>query len=197
MRILKEGDRGTALAEERGRVEVEYRYQELELDSGVRVPEVLVGVDPATGKVLTVPAQSEPRIRDARIAVKEEVLEVRVPRPLEDILELLAHRYGARASRFAPALIRYYLARAAREPQLVTRMVRLAASELAGGSRVGRLRVRCRPDVIESVDGLLEGLEGVSRSDLVRGAILAAKEDLLDGGDRPTERSVRAIAAAV
>lgn len=186
-----------ALAEGRGRVEVEYRYQELELDSGVRVPDVLVGVDPDTGRVLTVPAQSEPRIQEARIAVKEEVLEVRVPRPLEDILELLAHRYGARVSRFAPALIRYYLARAAREPELVTRMARLAGSELAGGRRVGRLRVRCRPDVVESTDGLLEGLEGVSRSDLVRGAILAAKEDLLDGGDRPTERSVRAIAAAV
>jgi hypothetical protein len=197
MRILKEGDRGTALAEGRGRVEVEYRYRELELDSGVRVPGVLVGVDPTTNEVLTVPAQSQPRIRDARIAVKEEVIEVRVPRPLEDILEVVADRYGARASRFAPALIRYYLARAAAEPELATRMARLAGSPLAEGKRVGRLRVRCRPDVVESVDALLEGLGEVSRSDLVRGAILAAKEDLLDSGDRPAERSVRAIAAAV
>lgn len=80
MKILREGDRGYALAPTRGRVEVVYEYRPIKLEqTGVTVKEVLVGVDVETGEVLTVPAQSAPKLRAARDARKEKVMSVRVP----------------------------------------------------------------------------------------------------------------------
>ncbi|WP_428275453.1 hypothetical protein [Candidatus Palauibacter sp.] len=69
MKILREGDRGYALARERGRVEVVYEYRTIKLEkSNATVTNVLVGVDAETGEILTLPAQSTPRLRAARCA---------------------------------------------------------------------------------------------------------------------------------
>lgn len=73
MKILREGDRGYALAPERGRVEIVYEYRTVALEkSKATVRNVLVGVDAETREVLTVPAQSTPKLRAAREAKKEE-----------------------------------------------------------------------------------------------------------------------------
>ena len=73
MKILREGDRGYALAPKRGRVEIVYEYRTVELEtSKAKVQNVLVGVDAETGEVLTVPAQSTPKLKAAREAKKEE-----------------------------------------------------------------------------------------------------------------------------
>ena len=73
MKILREWDRGYALAPERGRVEVVYEYRTVELGkSKVTVESVLVGVSAETGEVLTVPAQSTPKLKAARVAVATE-----------------------------------------------------------------------------------------------------------------------------
>ncbi len=67
MKILREGDRGYALAPERGRVEIVYECRTVELEkSNATVRNVLVGVDAETGEVLTVPAQSTPKLKAAR-----------------------------------------------------------------------------------------------------------------------------------
>ena len=67
MKNLPEGDRGYALAPERGRVEIVYEYRAIELEkSKATVRNVLVGVDTETGEVLTVPTQSTPKLKAAR-----------------------------------------------------------------------------------------------------------------------------------
>lgn len=69
MKILRAGDRGHALAPERGRVEVVYEYRAIELEqTGVMVMDVLVGIDVETGEVVTIPAQSTPKLKAARDA---------------------------------------------------------------------------------------------------------------------------------
>ena len=74
MKILREGDRGYALAPERGRVEIVYGYRTVELEaSKTTVRNVLVGVDAETGEVLTVPAQSTPKLKAARDAIARAV----------------------------------------------------------------------------------------------------------------------------
>ena len=69
MKIPRDGDRGHALAPERGCVAVVYEYRTIELEkSKVVVRNVLVGADPQTGEVLTVPARSTPTLKAAREA---------------------------------------------------------------------------------------------------------------------------------
>ena len=73
MRILQEGDRGSALSPTRGQVQIVYEYRDIELESGISVRDVLVGVDATTGEILTLPAQSTPKIKRARDGAKERV----------------------------------------------------------------------------------------------------------------------------
>ncbi|WP_425154535.1 hypothetical protein [Candidatus Palauibacter sp.] len=69
MKMLREGDCGYALAPGRGRVKVVYEYRTIQLEkSDATVRDVLVGVDAETGEVLTVPAQSTPKLKAARAA---------------------------------------------------------------------------------------------------------------------------------
>lgn len=197
MKIIQEGDEGVALAPGLGRVPVVFRYQDLRLDSGIVVPDVLVGVHEASGAVLVIPAQSAARIKEEREATKEEILEARVPRELQDVLALVAEHFGVSARRFAPALIRFYLRAAVEKRPLAKRLARLSSAPLARGRLAGRIKVRCGLSLAEGLELVGGSVPAASPSELVRGAIVAAKEDVLDGrGGRRYER-LEAVAAAV
>lgn len=197
MKIIREGERGVALAPKLGRVPVVYRYRNLTLDSGVKIENILVGVHEDTDQVLAIPAQSTPRIKEAREATKEDVIEARVPRELEDVLVLLADHYQVTAKKFSPALIRFYLHSAVEHPPLARRIERLSRGLLAQGKLASRIKVRCEARLCAEVERLANGFEHANQSDLVRGVILAAKEDILDRRARRRAEQLRAVAAAV
>ncbi len=197
MRILQEGDRGVAIAPGHGRVPVIYEYRDVELESGTVVHDVLVGVHQASSEVLVFPAQSTPKVKESRALWKEEVLEARVPRELDDILRLLADHFGASEKKFSPALIRFYLHAAVEDRRLARRLVRLADGRLARGPRRSRLRVRWGSALSAKVDAMTDDFPGTSQSDLVRGAIVAAKEDILDRRAVRRAKKLEAVAAAV
>ncbi len=197
VKILREGDEGVALAPGVGRVPVVFRYQDLRLDSGTVVPDVLVGVHEASGSVLVVPAQSAARIREEREATKDEILEARVPRELHDVLALVAGHFGVSARRFAPALIRFYLRAAVEHRPLARRLARLSSAPLARGRLAGRIKVRCEPSLAEALGRVEGSVPDASPSGLVRGAIMAAKEDVLDGRGGRRYEQLEAVAAAV
>lgn len=198
MKILREGDRGYALAPERGRVEVVYEYRTVELEkSNATVRNVLVGVDAETGEVLTVPAQSTPRLKAARDATKEKAMSVRMPRELDDVLHLVADHYHAAPKQFASAVIRYYLTLASSDADMARRLSALSKSRLATGRCRKNLRLRVQPELLVWLREVTVATEGATRSDLVRGAIMAAKEDVLDDRARQRQRALGAIAQAV
>ena len=198
MKILREGDRGYALAPERGRVEIVYEYRTVELEkSNATVRDVLVGVDAETGEVLTVPAQSTPKLKAARDATKEKVMSVRMPRELDDVLHLVADHYRAAPKQFAPAVIRYYLTLASSDADMVRWLWALSNSRLATGKCRKNLRLRVQPELLAWLREVAVATEGATKSDLVRGAIMAAKEDVLDDGAKQRQRALGAIAQAV
>lgn len=198
MKILREGDRGHSLAPERGRVEVVYKYRTIELEqSKAVVRNDLVGVDAATGEVLTVPAQSTPKLKATREATKERVLSIRMPRELEDALHLVADRCRTTPGRFAPALIRYYLAEASSDPSVARRLCKSSTNPLAAGTCRANLRLRVKPELFRWMSEFEAADADVTKSDLVRGAIVAAKEDVLDVPSEQRRRELEVIARAI
>lgn len=196
MKIIEEGTRGVALAPGRGKVSVVFEYRDLTLDSGVVVKDVLVGVADGTGEILTIPSQSSPRIKLARQSAKEETFSVRIPFELNDVLWGVAHQLGANPTKFNSALIRFYLHEATDSQPMARRLKRLSASALAAKSARSKLTLRSGSELLARVKQV-EEREGVSRSELVRGAVIAMKEDVFD---RPRKRrlaQLRAIAEAV
>jgi hypothetical protein len=173
MKIIEEGTRGVALAPGRGKVPVIFEYRDLTLDSGGVVRDVLVGVAEDTGEILTVPAQSTPRIKLARLAVKNEAFSVRIPLELNDVLWGVSHELGSNPTKFNSALIRFYLHEATGIRVMARRLKRLSTSDLAAKSSKTKLTLRSDSDLLHRVKQV-EDREGVSRSDLVRGAVIAA-----------------------
>ena len=198
MKILKAGDRGEGLAPRRGRVPIVYEYRTVHLEaSDIDVPNVLVGVCEETDEVLVIPAQSAPRLKEARATVKDEVFPVRLPAQLSDVLWLLADHFEVGNKKFLPALLRFYLGEAVRDRRLARRLARLSKHTLATEGHDLRITLRTPPGLLGAVDRIAADIGGVTRSDLVRGAIIAAKEDVLDGKTTRRARELRAVASAV
>ena len=199
MKILGEGDRGTALAPNgRGWVPVTYEYRTVRLEkTGVDVPNVLVGVDDESGETLVVPSQSTPRLKTAREQVKEEVFQVKIPHELDDVLVVLADRFGASPSKFTPALLRFYLTEASESRKLTGRLVKLSRSRLAKGRTGARLSFRSSLEFKSRVKQASKYVAGANSSVLTRGAIIAAKEDLLDGKSKSRTKKLEAVAKAL
>jgi len=196
MKIIEAGERGVALAPERGKVPIVFAYRDLTLDSGVVVKDVLVGVAEDTGEVLTIPAQSTPRIKLARQAAKDETFSVRIPFELNDVLWGVSHELGANPMKFNPALIRFYLHEATGSRAMARRLKRLSGSDLAMKSSNTKLSLRSDSELLDRVKQV-EEREGVSRSELVRGAVMAMKEDVFDRPKKRRLAQLRAIAEAV
>jgi predicted DNA-binding protein len=196
MKIIEEGTRGIALSPERGKVSVVFEYRDLTLDSGVVVKNVLVGVAEDTGEVLVVPAQSTPRIKLTRLAAKDETFSVRIPFELNDVLWGVSDEFGANPTKFISALIRFYLHEATDSRAAARRLKRLSTTDLAAKCAKTRLTLRSDSDLSSRVRKVGER-EGVSRSELVRGAVIAAKEDVFDRPRKGRMAQLRAIAEAV
>lgn len=80
MKILKEGNRSEAMCPScQARVPIQYSYRTVHLDeSDIDVKNVLVGVCEECGETVSIPAQSFPRLKEAR-EKKSKTIEARVP----------------------------------------------------------------------------------------------------------------------
>lgn len=120
-----------------------------------------------------------------------------MPRELEDALHLIADRCRAAPRQFAPALIRHYLAQASSDRNVARRLCKSSTNPLAAGACRANPRLRVQPELVRWTSEFDAADAGVTKSDLVRGAIMAAKEDVLDGGSEGRRRELEVIARAI
>jgi predicted DNA binding CopG/RHH family protein len=163
-------------------------------EDGIDAHGVLVAVCDRCDTGVALPAQVTPRMREARIPRKEEQLEARIPTHLEDVLYLLAYKFHASLQAFRPAVLRFYLGELLKDPTLAERARQLAASELADAPARARVSLRVPSELLAAAREQARAAGIAKDSDLIRGLLLAAKEDVLDG--RHEERILRLSGAA-
>lgn len=163
-----------------GVVEGTYQYRSLPLEeTGVVVPNVLVGVCSHCDEIVSIPAQSTPRLKEARERSVEKV-PLRLPRELEDVMHLVAAALHAPAEAVAGLLVRYYLQLARHDPGLLRRAARALANPIMKQPQSARASVNVDANLLREVeDGMAaQGIQ--NRSDLIRGFLMVAGEDVLD-----------------
>lgn len=183
MHFWKEGDRSEAICErceKRVATRMEPRTLRLE-QSGIDVPHVLVGVCAECGETASVPAQSTHKIKEARDRRKTETLEARIPLHLDDMLHALADFFHTSVEGFRAELLRFYMREVADDAEFAERVRTLGASELAGGRARSRISLRVPATLLEQARAGA-ARAGMSDTELVRGIIVAAKEDVLEAG---------------
>lgn len=197
MRILRQGDKGLAICQEcRKRVATTYQYRTVHLEkTRVDVPDVLVGMCDECGKVVSIPAQSTPKLKEARDA-KEATINARIPKHLDDVLHLIADRYSASSRAFCSVLFRYYLNQVVHSEPFARRVGRLSRQELAKGKADARVSLRLSEELWKDAWEVAREAGVRNRSDLLKGVIIAAMEDSTT--DRaPARRKVLEEIAAV
>jgi hypothetical protein len=194
--LAKEGDRVRGSCEHcRGGVDAHLVVRTYPMpQSGIDVPGVLVYVCDWCGNIVATPAQSAARLYEARQARKEEQLEARIPTHLEDIIYLLAREFFTSVQAFRPAVLRFYLGELLNDASLAGRVRELAASDLADAPARARVSLRVPAELLAAVREQARAAGIAKDSDLIRGLLLAAKEDVLDG--RHEERILRLSGAA-
>lgn len=196
MHLYREGDRSEAICHAcRRRVSTHFAVCAVRLpESGIEVPDVLAAVCDECGGVAAIPAQSSPRLREARERRKAEELEARIPMHLDDVVHLLSDHFAAAVSSFRPSLLRFYLREVASDPELAARVRTLSRSELAQGRARARVSLRAPEALLREVRECARTAGIGSDAELIRGILLAAREDVLEGG--APERRMRLGGAA-
>jgi hypothetical protein len=186
MRLLRAGDTGRAICPHcKGMRDLVYVYRSVYLTgTKVSVPNVLVGACQTCDRTIVLPAQSTPRIAEARERVVREQ-NARIPLELEDRLNVMAQALDLRPEPFKGALCRYVLARIARDRRFAARVWALAASDEAKGTPGGRLKFRADAALPMAAMALAEAAGVTDLSAVLRGGILA-----VDGlRSEPAERA--------
>lgn len=164
--------------------------------SGVQAEDVLVAVCPTCHDITSIPAQSEPRLREARERMVEERLESRVTHAADDAFRAIAAALHTPPSVLRSKLLTYYLRQLRREPALLERVSHYAHGTLSRGLRTQRFTARIQHADIGPVQVLMPRY-GINQSDLAIGIISLAASDLLVDGAHPRANELRSIASAL
>jgi hypothetical protein len=133
-RFLKAGDVSRAICPHcKAMRDTVYQYRQVLLGKAkVPVPNVLVGVCRTCDRTISLPAQSTPRIKQARERdIKEQ--NARIPLELEDRLNMMAYSLDIRPEPFKGAVCRYALSRVVKDKRFAQRVWKNAVSEVPSG----------------------------------------------------------------
>ncbi len=173
MRFLRAGDTGRALCPHcRAMRDVTYQYRPVYLaKTKATVPNVLIGACQDCNRTIVLPAQSTPRIKEARERVMREQ-NARIPLELEDRLNMIAHSLDIRPEPFKGALCRYVLDRVVRDARFAERVWALAGSAEAKGTPGGRVKFRADAGLPKAARAAATTAGIGDLSSILRGGIL-------------------------
>lgn len=194
----KPGDRSRAICEHCGKVvETRFEYRTYALEQPRRdVPDVLVGVCTACDRTVAVPYQSTPKLNEAR-KPSESPLEARIPKHLQDVLAVVASHYGRSDSDFRSVVLRYYLHALAESPALAGHVCALASDPLASGPADERVSLKIRGPVLARAWEVARRAGVRTKTDMLKGAIIAAADDLEGRAGRRRRATLAEMAASV
>ncbi|HEX6370129.1 MAG TPA: hypothetical protein VF006_14505 [Longimicrobium sp.] len=196
-KFWRAGDRSRAICEECGAVETRFEYRTYSLERPrVDVPDVLVAVCTTCDRTVGVPYQSSPRLNEAR-KVAEAPLEARIPRHLDDVLAVVASHYGRNDSEFRGVIVRYYLHALAESSTFARHVRALAMGDLGQGSADERLSLKIQRPVLSRAWETARSAGMRSRTEMVKGAIIAAAEDLEGRRGKKRRETLAEMAASV
>ncbi len=186
-KIWRENDKSEGICPScRRRVPTVFAYRTIELENPrLSVADVLVSVCQLCGATVSVPWQSNQRLRAARKLENERLtqaarIEARVPGQLYEALRLVTAHLEVKDEAFSTLVLRYYLSQVAHDKRFAHRVCRLAASDRSRGPASERISLKLSSGLR---DGALRSARrcGVrDQSTLMRGVVTALWEDVFE-----------------
>ncbi|WP_435008847.1 hypothetical protein P12x_000096 [Tundrisphaera lichenicola] len=181
MRLYRAGDQSAGICENcQARVNTRMEYRDY-TPSGwsVTVPDVLVAVCERCGEVVGIPHQSTPRINEYREdkTTDREAIEGRVPRAIEDAVELVTASLGGEPKSVRTAIFRYYLNLVATNPEVAEAVKIGSLKPLAQGKADRRLSIKMHRHRWEPAWSAAKAAGIANKGQLLRGVAVLAADD--------------------
>lgn len=184
-RFLNSGDQSRAVCPVCSAMrDTTYLYRSVHLErTGVTVQNVLVGVCTVCDTTVSVPAQSTPRLKEARQRVMKEQ-NARISFEMEDRLNMMAAEMDARPEPFKGALCRYALRRVVDDKRFARHVWKEAQGPVQKGKPGARVKFRAPAELSEQALATAREAGIHDLSAVLRGAILAVSQELARPEDR-------------
>jgi len=169
------------------------RFQYLEFESFIgESGDLLTGICIDCGKLISVPYQASHLLTESWTERKLTSCDVRLPRPLIDLLRIVSEQFEVPNDRFRQAMLRYYVHELCLDDQLIVPVMRMARSPLARQTADARLTLRLSLELSSWFLTTLSrhGIENWSM--VIRGLILVGAQDV---DSRPPNRRQQALSA--
>ena len=184
MKIWKKGDEVRVPCPNCGRkTDAMFQRRSVPVSAPKAVAEnVLVAVCKECDGIAMIPRQSTPKLREA-VQKPKETLNVRVPGHLEDVLYLLIDRIGPGGDSGKSPVLKYLLHEFGNNAEFARRVKNHLQDDLTQGAADQDVSVRVPSYILVAVDQMAEMVGIKNRSEVVRGILASAKEDVLEDRD--------------
>ncbi len=179
MKIYKEGEKSRALCSHcKEVVPTTFKVRDVPFSSGKgQAKDILVAICDSCDKLVSVPQQSAPRIREQRKKLVRSI-EARVPKHLYDMLLVSYDEMGIDSSDKVAPIVRYYI----NEYKMNFRksdFAKIINSEHIKGKASERVSIKLSESLFVEFNKLKEKM-GISTTDLIKTFMLRFYDDIIE-----------------
>ncbi|MFC1540230.1 hypothetical protein ACFL41_01920 [Gemmatimonadota bacterium] len=174
------------------------RYHYLEFESYIgESGDLLTGICVDCGTLVSIPHQSSGLLVKSWVERNMTYCEVRLPRPLVDLLRLISHRFGVPNDRFRPAMLRYYMHELCDNDRMIVPVMQMARSPVARQTADARLTLRLSKEKYDYFFYTLNKFGIENWSTVIRGLILVGAQDVDTWPPNRRHQALSAIADSI
>ena len=197
MRIVKEGDTRQVICPTCGRGEATYLLRDVDFsDKSGTVKNILAAVCDKCQQVVSIPAQSTPKVKAEYNKVRTS-FEVRLPAHYLDILNVATQKINPYLNdAFNRSLILYYVHTLSSESYDKTDLSKILDSDLAKAKASKRLSMKINPFQLDEINSIMEKQKLKKNTEVIKAVILKINDDIVQDGKPEQISELRKVAAA-
>jgi len=197
MRIVKEGEKRQVVCHNCGRHEATYLLRDVDFsDKSGTVKNILAAVCDKCHEVVSIPAQSTPKIKEEFDRIKTSV-EVRVPAHFLDILNVATQKINPDLDdKFNRALILYYIHALNTGHYEQAGLSNFLNDDFARARASKRISIKININQLSEINEIMESQNLNKNSDVIKAVILKINKDIVQNDKPETLSELRNVAAA-
>lgn len=200
MKIYKEGDKSKAICPDCGMTETTFMTKDVPIKGSSAVAKnILAGVCSQCGKVISIPQQSAPYIKEA-LHKERKPLEVRIPQHFNDILANASIKIGGEyTSSLVNFLIKYYIHSHHDDTKAINKLLKVYEnSALMDKTKSNnRLSVKIDEKLFNELKDIRMNSSFKNETEVVKAIVLKINDDIVQEKDKKAMSFFQSVALAV
>lgn len=200
MKIYKEGDKSKAICPDCGMVETTFITRDVPIKGSSTIAKnILAGVCSECEKVVSIPQQSAPYVKEA-LHKEKKPLEVRIPQHLNDILANASIKIGGEyTSSLVNFLIKYYIHSHHNDQKAINKLLKVYENSalMDNVKSNNRLSVKIDEKILNELKDIRIHSNFKNETEVVKAIVLKINDDIVQEKDKKAMLFFQSVALAV